>query len=216
MRAKRGGGDPSPVPIFVVGMPRSGTTLVEQILASHPMVHGAGELKTMNDVVLTVRGPDGNTIPYPEFVPSLDAAAMKAIGARYVALLRELAPHGERVTDKMPSNYYFVGLIHLALPNARIVHTMRDPVDTCISCFSKLFTAEQNHTYDLGERGRPLEGVRGIPRAAAEGIAVAVRHARPCAGHPRLILPLLGQQRRGRPGPRRAKRRRSSNGYARP
>ena len=58
------------------------------------------------------------------------------------------------LTDKMPSNYYFAGLIHLALPNARIVHTVRDPVDTCISCFSKLFTAEQNHTYDLGELGR--------------------------------------------------------------
>jgi Sulfotransferase family len=109
-------------------------------------------------VVLTVRGPDGNTPPYPEFVPSLDAAALKAIGSRYVALLRELAPSsgpiGERVTDKMPSNYYFAGLIHLALPNARIIHTMRDPVDTCISCFSKLFTAEQNHTYDLAELGR--------------------------------------------------------------
>jgi Sulfotransferase family len=108
--------------------------------------------------VLTVRGPDGNTLPYPEFVPSLDPAALKAIGARYVALVRELAAKaghaGERVTDKMPSNYYFVGLIHLALPNARIIHTMRDPVDTCISCFSKLFTAEQNHTYDLGELGR--------------------------------------------------------------
>ena len=60
----------------------------------------------------------------------------------------------ERVTDKMPSNYYFAGLIHLALPNAKIIHTVRDPVDTCISCFSKLFTAEQNHTYDLGELGR--------------------------------------------------------------
>jgi sulfotransferase family protein len=104
------------------------------------------------------RGPDGNTLPYPEFVPSLDPAALRAIGARYVALVRELASKagdsGERVTDKMPSNYYFVGLIHLALPNARIIHTIRDPVDTCISCFSKLFTAEQNHTYDLGELGR--------------------------------------------------------------
>jgi len=158
MRAKNGGGDPSPVPIFVLGMPRSGTTLVEQILASHPKVYGAGELKTLNDVVLTVRGPDGATLPYPEFVPSLDPAALKQIGARYVELLRELASRGghagERVTDKMPSNYYFVGLIHLALPNARIIHTMRDPVDTCISCFSKLFSAEQNHTYDLGELGR--------------------------------------------------------------
>ncbi len=154
IRAKSGGGDFSQVPIFVLGMPRSGTTLVEQILASHQKVHGAGELKTLNDVVLTVRGPDGTPLPYPEFVPSLDPAALKAIGARYVALLRELAPHGERVTDKMPSNYYFVGLIHLALPNAKIIHTIRDPVDTCISCFSKLFTAEQNHTYDLGELGR--------------------------------------------------------------
>lgn len=154
MRASSGGGDPTPLPIFVVGMPRSGTTLVEQILASHPMVHGAGELKTMNEVVLTVRGPDGNIIPYPEFVPSLDAAALHAIGSRYLAMLREIAPRGERVTDKMPSNYYFVGLIHLALPNARIIHTMRDPIDTCISCFSKLFTAEQSHTYDLGELGR--------------------------------------------------------------
>lgn len=63
-------------------------------------------------------------------------------------------PSGERVTDKMPSNYYFAGLIHLALPNAKIIHSVRNPVDTCISCFSKLFTAEQNHTYDLRELGR--------------------------------------------------------------
>ena len=144
-------------PIFVVGMPRSGTTLIEQIIASHPLVHGAGELGELNEVVLTVRGPDGDTIPYPEFVPALDAAALKQIGARYVASVRKLMPEGTQaryLTDKMPSNYYFAGLIHLALPNARIVHTVRDPVDTCISCFSKLFSAEQNHTYDLGELGR--------------------------------------------------------------
>ncbi len=68
--------------------------------------------------------------------------------------MRKLAPTGERVTDKMPSNYYFAGLIHLALPNAKIIHSIRNPVDTCMSCFSKLFTAEQNHTYDLAELGR--------------------------------------------------------------
>jgi hypothetical protein len=153
------------MPIFVIGMPRSGTTLVEQIIASHPMVHGAGELQTLNDVILTVRGPDGNVIPYPEFMPALDATALRQIGANYVAEVRKLvaalsstASSGkrgrERVTDKMPSNYYFAGLIGLALPNAKIVHSVRDPVDTCISCFSKLFTAEQNHTYDLAELGR--------------------------------------------------------------
>ena len=148
------GGDPSNMPIFVIGMPRSGTTLVEQIIASHPLVHGAGELQTFNDVILGVRGSDGRTLPYPNFVPSLDAQALRQIGARYVAEVRKLAPTGERVTDKMPSNYYFAGLIHLALPNAKIIHSIRNPVDTCISCFSKLFSAEQNHTYDLGELGR--------------------------------------------------------------
>ena len=157
--AKSGGGDPAATPVFIIGMPRSGTTLVEQIIASHPLAYGAGELQALNDVVLTVRGPDGNTLPYPEFVAALDGNALHQIGGRYAALLRELAAkHGwadaARITDKMPSNYYFAGLIHLALPNATIIHTMRDPVDTCLSCFSKLFAAEQNHTYDLGELGR--------------------------------------------------------------
>ena len=159
IEAKSGGGAPSPLPIFVIGMPRSGTTLVEQIIASHPVVYGAGELQTFNDVVLTVRGQDGSPLPYPDFVSALDAGSLQQIGERYVALARELAAkHGradvERITDKMPSNYYFAGLIHLALPNCKIIHTIRDPVDTCISCFSKLFSAEQNHTYDLGELGR--------------------------------------------------------------
>ncbi len=157
--AKFGGGESSPLPIFVMGMPRSGTTLIEQIIASHPLVHGAGELQNMNDVVLTVRGPDGNTIPYPEFVPALQASALKQIGAHYLASVRKLIPadkaaNYQRVTDKMPSNYYFAGLIHLALPNATIIHSVRDPLDTCVSCFSKLFSAQQNHTYDLGELGR--------------------------------------------------------------
>jgi tetratricopeptide (TPR) repeat protein len=151
---KFGGGDPSRLPIFVIGMPRSGTTLIEQIIASHPMVHGAGELMAFNETILKVRGPDGNTIPSPKFVPALNATALGQIGANYITEVRKLAPAAERVTDKMPSNYYFAGLIHLALPNAKIIHSMRNPVDTCISCFSKLFTAEQNHTYDLTELGR--------------------------------------------------------------
>ena len=157
--SKSGSGDSSPMPIFIVGMPRSGTTLVEQIIASHPMVHGAGELQTLGQVIPTAKGRDGNVIPFPEFAPALDVSALKEIGARYVAAVRDLIPKGkaaqaERVTDKMPSNYNLIGLIHLALPNARIIHTARDPVDTCISCFSKLFSGEQNHTYNLAEVGR--------------------------------------------------------------
>ncbi len=153
--AQSGSGDPSQRPIFVLGMPRSGTTLVEQILASHPMVHGAGELETLSEIIaLAFRGSGGTTLPYPEAVSALDPSFLTNIGARYLAAVNERAPKGERVTDKMPSNYYFGGLIHLALPNAKIIHTIRDPLDTCVSCFSKLFTFGQNHTYDLGELGR--------------------------------------------------------------
>jgi Tfp pilus assembly protein PilF len=157
--AKSGGGNASALPIFVLGMPRSGSTLVEQIVASHSAVHDAGELRVLGDVVRTVRGPNGKSVPYPELAPSLDRATLHQIGARYDAMLRELAanhgaPKAERITNKMPSNYYFAGLIHLALPNAKIIHTIRDPLDTCMSCFSRLFAEEQNYTYDLGELGR--------------------------------------------------------------
>ena len=97
-------------------------------------------------------------MPYPEFVPALDARALhadrRALCRGWCASSPQHGAAAPRITDKMPSNYYFAGLIHLALPNAKIIHAMRDPVDTCISCFSKLFSAEQNHTYDLGELGR--------------------------------------------------------------
>jgi tetratricopeptide (TPR) repeat protein len=153
--SKAGGGEPSRRPIFVLGMPRSGTTLIEQLIASHPAVHGAGELTAFKDSVLAVRGPVGNLIPYPDFVPALDRTALGSIGTEYLKRLAALASQGERVTDKMPSNFLYAGLIHLALPNAIIIHSMRDPVDTCISCFSQLFkSGAQPHTYDLGEIGR--------------------------------------------------------------
>jgi tetratricopeptide (TPR) repeat protein len=152
--AKAGIGYASSMPIFVIGMPRSGTTLVEQIIASHPMVHGAGELQTLDEVLRSFPGPFGNTIPCPEITLSLDYPTLQQIGKRYVASVRKRAPEGKRVTDKMPSNYYYAGLIHLALPKAKIIHMVRDPIDTCVSCFSYLFSYEQNHTYDLGEIGR--------------------------------------------------------------
>jgi tetratricopeptide (TPR) repeat protein len=154
LKKKSGGGDPSARPIFIIGMPRSGTTLVEQIIASHPLVHGAGELLRLNEAAIEPKGADGNQLVFPEYVPGLDARALRQLGARYLEMVRKRAPDGERVTDKMPSNCYFVGLMRLILPKAKIIHTIRDPVDTCISCFSKLFTAEQNHTYELGELGR--------------------------------------------------------------
>ncbi len=152
--SKSGSGVSSSRPIFVLGMPRSGSTLVEQILSSHPAVEGAGELKAFNDAVFSVNEPDGQPMHYPGYVPMLDGAAIRSIGENYMGQLASLAPDGERVTDKMPSNFFFAGLIHLVLPNAVIIHTMREPVDTCISCFSKLFKQEHKYVYDLAELGR--------------------------------------------------------------
>jgi tetratricopeptide (TPR) repeat protein len=154
LAAKAGRGDPSPLPIFILGMPRSGSTLIEQILASHRDVHGAGELNILPNIVNHVYGLDRRRIPYPDFVASVDDGVFAAIGAIYLAELQKLNAHAKRVTDKMPQNFLLAGLIHLALPNARIIHAVRDPVDTCVSCFATLFADGQNHSYDLAELGR--------------------------------------------------------------
>jgi len=154
MRSKAGLGDPSDAPIFILGMPRSGSTLIEQVLASHPKVFGAGELKDFDKVVKSVHGPDGQMIAYPEFLPSFQGEHLRRMGAEYLKRLREYSADAPRITNKMPSSFFYVGLIHLALPNARIIHTMRNAVDTCLSCFSKLFSGEQSFTYELGELGR--------------------------------------------------------------
>jgi tetratricopeptide (TPR) repeat protein len=152
MRAKQGGGDASPAPVLVVGMPRSGTTLIEQILASHSKVHGAGELDDFRDAAASIERPDG--LMLLDHIPDISAEELRRIGATYVGALRRHGGSAERIVDKMPSNFQHVGLINLALPNARIIHACRDPVDTCLSCFSLLFAGEQPFAYDLGELGR--------------------------------------------------------------
>jgi tetratricopeptide (TPR) repeat protein len=147
-------GHPSKVPVFIVGMARSGSTLVEQILASHPQVFGGGELKYFDAAMEGTRTKLGGSATFPELVSDMTDDDFRDLGARYLAEIERLAPDSIRITDKMPTNFIFAGLIHLALPNAPIIHTVRDPVDTCLSAFSKLFTEGQPHTYDLAELGR--------------------------------------------------------------
>ena len=154
MRQKRGLGDPSNVPVFILGMPRSGTTLAEQMLASHPNIFGAGELRDIATALTEFDGRNHGQAPFPEIVPHLSGAQLREFGARYVSTVAALAPTAARITDKMPGNFVFVGLIHLALPHARIVHTRRDPIDTCLSCFSQEFASGLQWSYDLGELGR--------------------------------------------------------------
>ena len=148
--ARRGQGDPSEAAIFIVGMPRSGTTLVEQVLASHPRVFGAGECDHLFDLVAS--GHAGR--PFPFDVASLSSEALCGLGRRYLERLRSHAPEADRITDKLMINFRFVGLIHLALPKARIIHVRRDPVDTCFSCYTRLFPQGVEFGFDLGELGR--------------------------------------------------------------
>jgi hypothetical protein len=139
-------------------MPRSGSTLVEQILASHPQVFGGGERADFAEAMASL-GIGEAALPFPAAVAILGEEQLARLGASYVERLAAAArtagaEDAGRITDKMPGNFCFAGLIHLALPNARIIHARRDPVDTCLSCFSRLFAAEQPFAYDLGELGR--------------------------------------------------------------
>ncbi|HUB11781.1 MAG TPA: sulfotransferase [Acetobacteraceae bacterium] len=154
LAARQGMGDLSAVPVFIVGMPRSGTTLVEQILASHPAVYGAGERAELADFIRHLNAERIGAAGFPEAVWTLSAEALHHMGADYVAALRPFAPDATRIIDKMPGNFLYLGLIRLILPNARIIHIRRDPIDTCLSCFSKLFSGIQPFAYDLGELGR--------------------------------------------------------------
>ena len=162
MRAAHGNGQPASKPIFIIGMPRSGTTLVEQILASHPQVFGAGELKLFERAIADVRATMHDAPGYPEIALQMQSEHFRELGGRYLAGIEQLAPAASHITDKMPANFVFAGLIHLALPNAAIIHTVRDPRDTCISCFSKLFTEGNFQTYDLAELGRYYRHYRAL------------------------------------------------------
>lgn len=135
---------PSSLPIFIVGMPRSGTTLVEQILASHPDVYGAGELTYLNDL-----------IPWPiENRPlNLSPSICQIITNQYLFSLQHLSADASHITDKMPQNFIAIGLIHALFPNAKIIHVKRNPIDTCLSCYTKLFRQGQLYSYDLTELG---------------------------------------------------------------
>jgi tetratricopeptide (TPR) repeat protein len=162
MQQKSGGGDASDAPVFIVGMPRSGTTLVEQILASHSSVLGAGEIETFYQSILRFRHRNGVATSFPDMIPTIAPDALRDLGSDYVQSIRSMAPAAGRIVNKLPLNFKYVGLIHLALPNARIIHVRRDPIDTCFSCFSLLFTGNQSFTYDLGELARYYRGYAAL------------------------------------------------------
>jgi tetratricopeptide (TPR) repeat protein len=165
----------SQLPVFIVGMPRSGTSLVEQILASHPRVFGGGELADIPELVAsvaaapaesTVSGPaaDGSPVQIVESDPyqfqhvleNLDGLTANDLGdlaERYVQRLRSLSADALRVTDKLPGNYQHLGFLKVLFPKARIIHCVRHPLDTCLSCYFQNFLRGHYYSYDLTHLG---------------------------------------------------------------
>jgi len=146
-------GDPSPCPVFIVGMPRSGTTLVEQILASHARIHGAGELQLLPNLVAGLARMLAESGGYPDALEALDPAQVGRLSRGYVEELTRGAGDCQRVTDKLPGNFLELGLISLLFPGARVIHCRRDPRDLCVSNFVQRFMVAQHFSYDLHELG---------------------------------------------------------------
>jgi len=138
-------------PIFVLGMPRSGTTLTESIIANHPMVFGAGELNHLHRLFAVDTTAAVSRLG--DLIGGPSEPILQAITS-YIQRLDAHAPGSPRITDKMPANFLMLGLIHALLPNARVIHVARDAVDTCVSCYTRLFERSQYHTYDQIELAR--------------------------------------------------------------
>ena len=141
-------------PVFIVGMPRSGSTLVEQIVSSHPDIYGAGEVKYLAQALGQLRDRFPSLPKYPEMIEKITPAQLDIVAKSYQKALSQGAGGAKRITDKLLTNYFFVGLINLLFPNAKVIHTQRNPVDTCLSGFTKLFKDDMPHSYDLAELGR--------------------------------------------------------------
>jgi tetratricopeptide (TPR) repeat protein len=141
--------DDQRTPIFIVGMPRSGTTLIEQVLSSHSAVFGAGELTDIGRIIRDTQYIQHNA---SDFRVSL--LRLREMGRKYLDRVWKLAPDARYITDKLPMNFRYLGLIHLMFPNAKIIHAMRDPMDCCFSCYALHFTEPHDYAYDMETLGR--------------------------------------------------------------
>lgn len=151
-------GADSELPVFILGMARSGTTLVEQILASHSRVFGAGELEHIGGVTARLPARLETDQGYPGCAVLITPALARRLGQSYIEILRGFAPDAARVTDKLPGNFLHLGVIALLAPRARVIHCRRDPLDTCLSCYFQHFEGRMSHAYDLGNLGRYFRG----------------------------------------------------------
>jgi tetratricopeptide (TPR) repeat protein len=155
--ARRGWGAPEPDPIFIVGLPRAGSTLIEQILASHPEVEGTQELADIQRIVLELRGraTDLENPRFPGVLAELGPEDFRSFGARYLTDTRAYRRTGRPFfIDKMPNNFRYLGLIHLMLPNARIIDARREPMACCFGNLKQLFSSGQEFSYSVDDVAR--------------------------------------------------------------
>jgi tetratricopeptide (TPR) repeat protein len=153
LAAASGHGSPERAPILIVGLPRSGSTLIEQILASHSMVEGTHELPSLGRVVMSIGRGRRDGLAYPEAVRELAPADFGVLAQRYLDHTRRYRRGAPWFIDKMPNTFPTIGLWHLMFPHAVVIDARRDPLDTCMSCFKQLFAQGQSFTYDLFELG---------------------------------------------------------------
>jgi tetratricopeptide (TPR) repeat protein len=152
---RAGSGNPSPAPIFIVGLPRSGSTLIEQILASHSRVEGTMELPNILNIVAQFDDLAATRDGYPETVAAATPAQLSALGRRYLEETAPLLRSGrDHFTDKLPNNFSHIGLIHAILPGAILIDARRHPLDACFSTFKQYFAEGQTFSYDLEDLGR--------------------------------------------------------------
>lgn len=148
-RSHSGEGDPSTRPVFVIGMNRSGTSLVEQILASHSQVFGAGELAAINRLAVNLPTSLNSSIEYPACLSQLDANAIHTAASQYLQFVAQRDDQAIRVIDKMPANFLHLGLIATLFPNAHIIHCKRAPLDVCLSIYFNRFAESNHYAYDI-------------------------------------------------------------------
>ena len=141
IQGKRQSGSDSQLPVFIVGMPRSGTTLIEQILSSHALVHGAGEVEAMPAINLSIAQKLNYASPCPDLITLIDRKTIEECAARYLEELALYSTTAARITDKLPGNFVRIGLIKTLFPEARIIHCQRNPLDNCLSLFFHYFAA---------------------------------------------------------------------------
>jgi hypothetical protein len=139
--------------VFIVGMPRTGSTLLEQILSRHSQAYGAGERADIKNIALSLPGRIGTDLQYPECLVGLNRNVMEQIANGHLQRLEALSGGAARVIDKMPGNYLHLGLIQILFPGASVLRTTRDPLDTCLSCFMRDLGGGASFSADLKSLG---------------------------------------------------------------